>query len=88
MPRPAPGEIWRIDLGLTAKVRPCLLMSDYPGGGRARVDVSNSTHYSDAAKPVGVCLRETFSQTRRLSSATNPACIAKSVGDEARCFDQ
>src|SRR5438477_4987024 len=30
MPRPAPGEIWRIDLGLTAKVRPCLVMSDYP----------------------------------------------------------
>jgi mRNA interferase MazF len=30
MPKPAPGEIWRIDLGLTAKVRPCLVMSDYP----------------------------------------------------------
>ena len=30
MPRPSPGEIWRIDLGLTAKVRPCLVMSDYP----------------------------------------------------------
>ena len=30
MPRPAPGEVWRVDLGLTAKVRPCLVMSDYP----------------------------------------------------------
>ena len=30
MPRPAPGEIWRVDLGLTAKVRPCLVMSEYP----------------------------------------------------------
>jgi mRNA interferase MazF len=30
MPRPAPGEIWRVDLGLSAKVRPCLVMSDYP----------------------------------------------------------
>ena len=30
MPRPSPGEIWRVDLGLTAKVRPCLVMSDYP----------------------------------------------------------
>src|SRR5206468_11235752 len=28
--RPARGEIWRVDLGLTAKVRPCLAMSDYP----------------------------------------------------------
>ncbi len=25
-----PGEIWLVDLGMTAKVRPCLLMSDYP----------------------------------------------------------
>jgi mRNA interferase MazF len=30
MPRPVPGEIWRVDLGLTAKVRPCLVISDYP----------------------------------------------------------
>ena len=30
MARPAPGEIWRVDLGLAAKVRPCLVLSDYP----------------------------------------------------------
>ena len=30
MPKPARGEVWRVDLGLTAKVRPCLVMSDYP----------------------------------------------------------
>jgi mRNA interferase MazF len=30
MPRPVPGEIWQVDLGLAAKVRPCLVMSDYP----------------------------------------------------------
>ena len=30
MARPAPGEVWRADLGLTAKVRPCLVISDYP----------------------------------------------------------
>jgi mRNA interferase MazF len=30
MPKPVPGEVWRVDLGLTAKVRPCLVMSDYP----------------------------------------------------------
>ena len=30
MPRPNPGDIWRVDLGLAAKVRPCLVMSDYP----------------------------------------------------------
>ncbi len=30
MARPVPGDIWRIDLGLAAKVRPCLVLSDYP----------------------------------------------------------
>ena len=30
MARPVPGEVWRVDLGLTAKVRPCLILSDYP----------------------------------------------------------
>jgi mRNA interferase MazF len=25
-----PGEVWRVDFGLAAKVRPALVMSDYP----------------------------------------------------------
>jgi len=30
MKRTLPGEIWRVDFGLAAKVRPALLLSDYP----------------------------------------------------------
>jgi mRNA interferase MazF len=30
MRRTLPGEIWRVDLGLAAKVRPALILSDYP----------------------------------------------------------
>jgi len=30
MPRPSRGEVWMIDLGLAAKVRPCLLLTDWP----------------------------------------------------------
>ena len=30
MPRANPGEIWIMNLGLAAKVRPCLVLSDYP----------------------------------------------------------
>ncbi|MEO5957844.1 MAG: type II toxin-antitoxin system PemK/MazF family toxin [Opitutaceae bacterium] len=30
MPTTSPGEIWMVDLGLAAKVRPCLLLSQYP----------------------------------------------------------
>jgi len=30
MKRTLPGEIWRVDLGLAAKVRPALILSDFP----------------------------------------------------------
>jgi mRNA interferase MazF len=30
MPHPSRGEVWKVDLGLAAKVRPCLLLSDWP----------------------------------------------------------
>ena len=30
MAKPQPGEVWLVDLGLAAKVRPCLVLSDYP----------------------------------------------------------
>jgi mRNA interferase MazF len=28
--RTLPGEVWRVDFGLAAKVRPALILSDYP----------------------------------------------------------
>jgi mRNA interferase MazF len=30
MPRANPGEVWIVDLGLAAKTRPCLILSEYP----------------------------------------------------------
>jgi mRNA interferase MazF len=30
MPRANRGEIWLVDLGMVAKVRPCLILSRYP----------------------------------------------------------
>ncbi len=30
MKRTLPGEVWRVDFGLSAKVRPALILSDYP----------------------------------------------------------
>ena len=30
MARPAPAEVWMVDLGMAAKVRSCLVLSDYP----------------------------------------------------------
>lgn len=30
MPVAKPGEIWRVDLGMAAKVRPCLVLTNQP----------------------------------------------------------
>jgi mRNA interferase MazF len=30
MAKPSRGDVWLVDLGFTAKVRPCLVLSDYP----------------------------------------------------------
>ena len=30
MPAARRGEVWTVDLGLAAKVRPCLLLTDFP----------------------------------------------------------
>jgi mRNA interferase MazF len=31
MPDPKRGEVWRVDLGMIAKVRPCLVLTNPPG---------------------------------------------------------
>lgn len=30
MPKPSRGEVWQTDMGIAGKVRPCLLLTDYP----------------------------------------------------------
>lgn len=30
MKRTLPGEVWQVDFGMAAKVRPALILSDYP----------------------------------------------------------
>jgi len=32
MPAARPGEIWQVDLGMAAKVRPCLIITPQPHG--------------------------------------------------------
>jgi hypothetical protein len=83
MAKPAPGEIWRVDLGLTAKVRPCLVMSDYPAEEELALVLGDSAHNSNSRKSVGICLHQIFSKTRCLSSSANPTGIAKPTRNKA-----
>ena len=38
------GEVWVVDLGLAAKVRPCLLLTDYPGQQEERMLITVLPH--------------------------------------------
>jgi mRNA interferase MazF len=43
MPNPARGEVWLVDLGMVAKIRPCLVLS-VPAGERDRSLVTLVAH--------------------------------------------
>ncbi len=74
MKRTLPGEIWRVDFGLAAKVRPALILSDYPADNELALL---------AAEPPSILL---FSRRfRRVESATmhftadRLACLQRSL---------
>jgi mRNA interferase MazF len=37
MPAAKPGDIWIVDLGMTAKVRPCLILTPQPRGDELEI---------------------------------------------------
>jgi mRNA interferase MazF len=59
MPNPSRGEVWIADLGLAAKIRPCLILSVPPGDrDRALVTiVPHTTSLRDSAYEVQVKAR-------------------------------
>jgi len=46
MPAPSRGEVWLVDLGMVAKVRPCLAIS-VPAGLQDRARVALVAHTTD-----------------------------------------
>ena len=51
MAKPQPGEVCLVDLGLAAKVRPCLVLSDYPADDELALVIVAPTlpHYAETA---------------------------------------
>ena len=84
MPKPAPGEIWRVDLGLTAKVRPCLVMSDYPAEDELALVLVIPHTTAIRGNRWEFPTRKPVFKTRCLSPSANSAGVAKPVGDETR----
>ena len=60
MPEPGRGEVWLVDLGLVAKIRPCLVLSVPASGPNDRVLVTLVAHTTsprDTAYEVSIPVR-------------------------------
>ena len=61
------GEVWVVDLGLAAKVRPCLLLTDYPGQQAERMLITVLPHTTAVrGSPWEIALGLAFPKARRL----------------------
>ncbi|MGA9453514.1 MAG: type II toxin-antitoxin system PemK/MazF family toxin [Verrucomicrobiia bacterium] len=83
MKRTLPGEIWRVDFGLAAKVRPALVLSDYPRDEELALLVviphTTAMRGRHARQSLGIEHSQTVSEIRRFSSSTNPADFAGTI---------
>jgi mRNA interferase MazF len=73
MKRTLPGEIWRVDLGLAAKVRPALILSDYPADEELALLVVIPHTTAVRGNRWELAIPKAFSSKRCISSSTSPA---------------
>ena len=85
MPKSAAAdEIWRVDLGLTAKVRPCLVMSDYPAEDELALVLVIPHTTAIRGNRWEFSTRKPFLKPGGLSPSADSAGVAKPVGDKTR----
>ena len=65
------GEVWMVDLGMAAKVRPALLLTGEPAADELDLVTSIAAHDFTARQPLGAEHSQAVPETRRVSSATN-----------------
>ncbi|HWN97560.1 MAG TPA: type II toxin-antitoxin system PemK/MazF family toxin [Methylomirabilota bacterium] len=80
MKRTLPGEVWWVDFGLAAKVRPALILSDYPADDELALLVVIPHTTALARQPMGTRHPQTLFEARRISppaSPTDPTCALR-----------
>jgi len=65
------GEVWMVDLGMAAKVRPALLLTGEPAADELDLVTSIAAHDFTARQPLGVKHSQAVLETRHVSHATN-----------------
>jgi len=82
-----PGEVWMIDFGMAAKVRPALLLIGEPAAGRTRPSNRSASHHIAAQQPMGTGHSQAVPKTRRVSPATSPDHFYSQARATAWSFD-
>ena len=67
MAQPKRGEVWLVDLGLAAKVRPCLLLTGFPADDELALVTVVPHTTAIRGKPVGARLPEKLPEARSVS---------------------
>ena len=70
MARPSRREVWTVDLGIAGKVRPCLLLTDYPEDSELALTTVIPHTTSLRGNPWGSKDYQDFSQDRSFACAT------------------
>ena len=65
------SEVWMIDLGMVAKVRPCRLLTNYPADDELALVAVLPAHHGAARQPLGIVASQTFPQAGRVSSSAD-----------------
>jgi mRNA interferase MazF len=60
MPAARSGEVWMIDLGMVAKVRPCLLLTDWPADDELAIITVLAHTTSLRGGPWELAIRKSF----------------------------
>jgi len=96
MPRTQPGEVWLVDLGLVAKTRPCVVLSDYPSDDELALIVvvphttarRNNRWELDIPKPFLKPGAFHLQQIQAISIVRLEKRLGKLSDDEFRCLKQ
>lgn len=72
MPAVRPGEVWVVDFGMAAKVRPALILTGTPAADELDLIAVPPAHDLAARQPLGTGDPKALSQTGRIPPPASP----------------
>ena len=83
MPGVSKREVWLVDFGMVAKVRPALLLTGEPADDELDLGDGSSPHDGPARQPLGTESPQALPAARRLPFAADSKHLGRQAGAEA-----